>query len=113
MRSRDGFTVTMTTTGSVTPRPEGNGNYYKWRGDPEWVPGDIRFRVENQPAPGGAANAGRKHARIDRFAVVLTEISAGGPVSDAHVREAGRLVGVGERTAREYRKALREQESTP
>lgn len=67
-------------------------------------------------APGGAANASRRRARVERFAVILTELTAGDleRASGAHVRKAGELVGVGEKTAREYRKALlRAAESAP
>lgn len=83
---------------------------YRWRKTPGWVPGDPRFREENRPAPGGVANTTRRHARLERFAVVLTHL-ADGPedATDADIREAGKAVGVGEKTAREYRKALLQQ----
>jgi hypothetical protein len=108
MRSRDGIKVAMSTSGSVTPGYADQRQPYRWRGVPGWTPGDVRFREENRPGPGGAANASRRHARLERFGVVLAELTAGEPerASDAHVREAGKAVGVGEKTAREYRKAL-------
>ena len=115
MRSRDGIKVAMSTAGSVTPGYADQRRPYRWRGVPGWTPGDVRFREENLPGPGGAANASRRHARLERFAVILTHL-ADGPedATDADIREAGKAVGVGEKTAREYRRALlREEESAP
>ena len=84
---------------------------YRWRKTPGWVPGDPRFREESRPAPGGVANTTRRNARLERFAVILGDPEG---ATDADIREAGKAVGVGEKTAREYRKALlREEGSAP
>ena len=101
--------ATSLTSGSVTPDLESISGGYKYRGDSSWTPGDARFREENRPAPGGVANTTRKNARLERFAVILGDPDG---ATDADIREAGKAVGVGEKTAREYRKALL-RESAP
>ena len=83
---------------------------YRWRKTPGWVPGDPRFREESRPAPGGVANTTRRNARLERFAVILGDPEG---ATDADIREAGKAVGVGEKTAREYRaELLRQQRGT-
>jgi hypothetical protein len=106
--------VAYSTIGQSSPSHVTMSKPYRWRGVKDWVPGDERFREDARPGPGGAANASRRNARLEQFAVVLAGISGGRPehASDAHVRKAGELVGVGEKTAKAYRKALlREEES--
>ena len=105
--------VVMTTMGQANPSQVTLSKPYRWRGVKGWTPGDVRFREETRPGPGGAANATRRHARLERFAAILTHLADGpGDATDADIREAGKAVGVGEKTAREYRKALlREQEN--
>ena len=107
--------VVYSTIGQSNPSHVTLSRPYRWRGDPTWTPGDPRFREETRPAPGGVANTTRRHARLERFAAILAHLADGpADATDADIREAGKAVGVGEKTAREYRKALlREQESAP
>jgi hypothetical protein len=102
--------VIASTMGQPNPGLVTSGKPYRWRGIPGWKPGDERFREENRPAPGGRANTARKRARLERFAAALAP--AGGPerASDADIREAGKAVGVGEKTARKYRADLLRQQ---
>jgi hypothetical protein len=101
VRSRDGIKVAATTSGPVAPSGF-------WHLRENYVYGGNIPLEPPREAVGGAANASRRAARLERFAVVLAELSAGRPehASDAHVRKAGELVGVGEKTAKAYRKAL-------
>jgi len=102
--------VVYSTIGQASPSQVTLSKPYRWRGVEGWTPGDARFREENRPAPSGVANTTRRHARLERFAVILTHLADGpGDATDADIREAGKAVGVGEKTAREYRKALLRQ----
>jgi len=111
-------TATPLTSGTITARVIAAS--YHWRNHPDWYPGNPKYRDDRPaPGPGGEANAGRKRGRLARFEVHLAELSglSGGDLRYAeveHVRRAGVLVGVGEKTARTYwRDLLRREESTP
>ena len=101
--------VVYSTMAQASPSQVTLSRPYRWRGVEGWTPGDARFREENRPAPSGVANTTRRHARLERFAVILGDPDG---ATDADIREAGKAVGVGEKTAREYRKALL-RESAP
>ena len=65
---------------------------------------------------GAAANMARRRGREDRFAAILAELGVTDlrDAPDDAVREAGKRVGVGEKTAKSYRTALkRRQENAP
>lgn len=106
--------VTATTMGQSNPSHVAAGKYYKFRGDPDWVPNDARYR-ETIPAhqlAGGAERAARRERRIDAFAVALAGLGVTDPANAANtaVIAAGRIVGVGEKTAKSYRTALRKRQ---
>ena len=91
------YRATSTTTG----RPAMDRKNYTYQGD----------QPLNRKAPRVAladASGSRKRDRLTRFEVVLTELTAGNPedASAAHIRLAGELVGVGERTVRDYLKVI-------
>ena len=104
------------TGGSATSRPSG-GNY-QWRQYPDWYPGNPKY-TENRPErllAGAAAHIARRREREDKFAAILAELGVTDlrDAPDDAVREAGKRVGVGEKTAKSYRTALkRRQESAP
>ena len=105
---------TNLTGGSATSRPSG-GNW-KWRGYDDWYPGNPKY-TESTPErllAGAAAHIALRRGREDRFDAILKELG----VADlrnaplAAVIEAGKRVGVGEKTAKSYLAALkRRQES--
>ena len=111
MRSRDGIKVAGSTLGAGSPYEHLSGGY-RWQGVPDWEPGDVRFRKETAPAISGVANSARRQKRIDQFGTILAGLSGGDPedASPAHVRQAGEIVGVGVKTAREYRHELVKQQ---
>ena len=107
-----GYRRVLGTSTTIGRSAVGEGKLYVYGGDKP-------LKNERPPGPGGEANAGRKRARLARFEVILTELSglSGAGLMSAsaeHVRRAGVLVGVGEKTARTYWKdLLRREESTP
>ncbi len=112
--------VTATTVGQGNPAHVETGGYYKYNKDPDWVPNDPRYR-ETIPAyrlAGGEARTERREKRILEFAAVLADLGEPDPwhAPNPVVIEAGKRVGVGEKTAMSYRTALRkrhpQQEST-
>lgn len=106
--------MTASTLGHANASHATLSKPYRWRGNPDWEPGHPAYR-ETTPAPftaGGAAISSLRAERIARFGDALRDL--GYPVSRtapiAAVIEAGRRVGVGEKTARAYRAALVRQQ---
>jgi len=103
--------VTYSTMGQSNPATvaEGAGSY-RYRGDPDWTPGDPRYREQARSGKpdGGPGSAGRKQKRVDDFAAALREQGYDPwTAPKAAVIKAGRQVGVGEDTARGYRNELK------
>ena len=97
------------TGGSVTP-----GRHFK----PYVYNGDKPLHAEeaDRHLAGAAANMARRRGREDQFAAILKELGVTdlGNAPPAAIIEAGKRVGVGEKTARSYRTALRRrQENAP
>ena len=95
MRSRDGIRVTMSTAGSVTPGFATLSGGYRYQGDPDWTPGDPRFREDipgqQEGIPLVAEERSRRVAEFGR----LRESGLG-------VGEAGMVIGVKRKTASTY-----------
>ena len=115
--------VTASTMAEANPSQVTASRPYRWRKKPDWTPNDPRYR-ENTPAglvpgSGGAVNTSRRTARLAGFTAALAALGYPDPVNapDRAVIEAGKRVGVGEKTAKSYRTALkqqrREQEGEP
>ena len=105
MISRDGIKVAMTTTGSATPGFEELRRNYRYNGDKP---------LEDTPAQqlaGGEARTERREKRIAEFAAALADLGETDPAEAPNpaVIEAGKRIGVGEKTAKSYRTAIRQQ----
>jgi DNA-binding transcriptional regulator YiaG len=75
---------------------------YRWRGIPDWKPGDTRYRQSDQPSASGgyaAENAAKCAERMARFA----EMRAG----EMSIAEAARRLGVSYKTAQGYERRRR------
>ena len=112
MTARTGVRVSSSTAGTPAPGYHHLSGGYCWHKTPGWDPAEVGAREASSRR--GAAGASRSRSRLERFTVILAELSGGDPerASDAQIRKAGELVGVGERTARGYRKALLRQEES-
>jgi hypothetical protein len=100
-----GYKATSTTIG----RPAiGERKNYVYRGGKP-------LRDEPPPATlSGKSNSRRKQARLDRFEVILAELAGGlEHAQPEHIRRAGELSGVGEKTARGYLRAILRREESP
>jgi hypothetical protein len=92
------ITVTASTLGQANPSQVSESKPYRYRGDPEWVPGDARYKEE--PAPGRAAGLTEDRAkRLEEFAGYLDQ--------GLNAAQAGRLLGIKPSTARHYERDLR------
>jgi hypothetical protein len=111
------ITVTASTIGQSSASPVTLSGGYKYRGDPDWVPGDARYREPGSPAnrmaagSGGAVNTERRQERLRGFAAALADLGHPDPVQAPNpaVVEAGERIGVGEKTAKSYRTELKQQ----
>lgn len=109
------ITVTASTLGQVGESPVTLSKPYRWRGIENWTGGNIPEVLEATPPPftaGGAAIREIRTARIARFGDILRDLGYPDPRRDippAAVIEAGKRVGVGAKTARKYRAALKRQ----
>ena len=88
--------VNAITSGQANPSPLTLGKPYKYRGDPEWEPGDPRYA---EPLQGGQLYGSSKEtqARNARFAIFAAERD-----KNICVAEAGRTAGVQPKTAWRY-----------
>lgn len=119
MKTHQGIRVSSSTAGSPTPGFEHLSGGYHFQRDPTWTPNDPRYR-ETIPAPstaGGSAIRKVREGRIAKFAGILADLDYPDPrdAPPSAVREAGKRVGVGWKTARSYRAALlkQQQETAP
>jgi hypothetical protein len=98
------ITVTASTIGQANPSQVSESKPYRYNGDPDWTPGDARYKEE--PAPGHAAGLTRERAkRLEEFGEYLDQ--------GLNAVQAGRLLGIQPSTARHYErdlKALRAQQ---
>jgi hypothetical protein len=107
--------ATNLTGSSATSRPEGGG--WQWRGYDDWYPGNPKYRenTSERLLAGAAAHMARRRGREDQFAAILAELGvtdlADAPL--AAIIEAGKRVGVGEKTAKSYRTALKRRQENP
>jgi hypothetical protein len=93
------ITVTASTIGQANPSQVSESKPYRYRGDPEWVPGDARYKED--PAPGHAAGLTRERARrLEEFEKHLDR--------GLSVNQAGRELGIKPSTARHYERDLRD-----
>ena len=89
------YRATSTTTG----RPVMDRKNYVYNG--------TKPELDHPRAACGEENASRRKARKDKFEVVLTELAGDlEHASAVHIRRAGELVGIGEKTARTYQAEL-------
>jgi hypothetical protein len=106
--------------GQANPYQLGADRAYKYRGDPDWVPGDPRYRDGGDLAAKAAANAGgavgavARRKRLLEFTAILATLGEPDPVKapNTAVIEAGRRIGIGDKTAKGYRTALKKQRLT-
>ena len=83
---------------------------YRYKGDPDWTPGDTRYRKPAKPA--GETSTTRKAARMTVFAARLDRIAPGwrvprSPIAPALLLDAAAAAGIGGKTAGEYVRELR------
>ena len=109
------FKIIGSTMGQSTPATvaEDTGSYH-WRKHPDWYPGNPAYR-ENAAAcqlAGAAARTERRERRIAEFAAAIAGLGEPDPweVTNTAVIAAGRIVGVGEKTAMGYRTELRKRQ---
>lgn len=106
--------ATPLTSGQVTPGLETISGGYRYQKDPTWTPNDPRYR-RDRPAlltAGSEERTARREKRIDEFAAALAELGEPDPweATKRAVIAAGVIVGVGEKTAKSYRTALRKRQ---
>jgi hypothetical protein len=108
-----GFRVNPLTTGSPSHKFEHLSGGYYYQKDPTWKPNDARYKETVKPplTSGSASGGSLREGRIASFGEALRDLGYQNPrnASTAAVIEAGKRVGVGEKTARKYRAALLKQ----
>lgn len=105
--------VTYSTMGQSSLASAREGGGYRYQRDPDWTPNDPRYR-RDRPArltAGSEERTARRERRIDEFAAALAGLGEPDPWKAANpaVIAAGVIVGVGEKTAKSYRTALRKR----
>lgn len=108
------ITVTASTIGQQNPGQVSRSGGYRYRGDKNWPEDRSAYEQDSTRAKpdGGPGSAERKQKRISDFAAALRDLGRDPWTSPAAaVAEAGRRVGVGYDTAREYRNELRRRQS--
>lgn len=107
--------ATAITSGQSSPatlaEDAGHTSGYRWRGIPGWQPG--QGQEDRRPVVSAERSHQRRQERIAAFAAVLKEIAPHakpGAYPLAALIEAGRRVGVGETTAKEYDRHLQQAE---
>ena len=98
--------VTALTSGQPTPASVGNGKPYRYRGDPNWTPGDGRYRDGAEPpselCSQNAVRSAGKRQRLAEFARLTTEEGL------TQTQAAARL-GICLSTAQEYAREIKRQ----
>ncbi len=97
--------VIHSTMGQANPGHLTQGKFYKFQGDPEWVPNDPRYREPETRRPGpppGSPNS--TEAKAGRFAAFCAARESG-----ASVLDAGTAAGIAVKTARKYEQERRRQ----
>ena len=92
------ITVTASTIGQASPSQVSEGKPYRYRGDPEWVPGDPRYK---ETAPPAGRLPGITEERAKRLEEFGRHIAQG-----KNAVQAGRLLGIKPSTARTYEREL-------
>ena len=98
--------VTYSTMGQSSPASAGEGKWYRYGGTKPLG------TTEDRQLPGCAARTERREKRIAEFAAALADLGEPDPwkVKNPAVIEAGKRVGVGEKTAKGYRTELRKRQ---
>lgn len=110
--------VTYSTIGQSGPSPVTLGGGYRYRGDPNWPADRSRYEDGGDLARKAAANAGgavgaeARRRRLAEFTAALAGLGEPDPVKapNAKIIEAGKIVGVGVKTAKAYRTAIKKQQ---
>ncbi len=90
--------VTAVTSGQANPSPLTLGKPYRWRQNPGWTPGDIRYADER--LIGAPPRELPKSVKFAAFAAARDEGKG--------VTEAGEIAGVARKTAQRYERERRE-----
>ena len=97
------------TMGVSTPATAGDGHAkpYRYRGDPDWTPGDRRYRDKTTEPSGGSSlhNLKSSASRRERLAEFASYLEQG-----LTAAQAGKLLKIAPKTARTYWRELKEQQ---
>jgi hypothetical protein len=97
------FRVAATTTGRVSPGYEHMAGGYKYRGDPDWKPGDMRYREPRpaEPLPQNAKVSAGRAQRLAEYARLR--------LADVSKEQAAAQLGISRSTGRMYEREFRQQ----